>query len=221
MNSEYPHAGKHLNKPIIRDLIPLVYPGEGYFTVNEFRDMIVKYHEEKGGESWIAVEKDAPIRRVLQEFVEQCGWTCLNEKKPYSWGLPKKGSKPPKEGPEPPKDFPVALTLGSGTGSVYLYYYPRDKESANSKRESVWECNIGRTKRSPSKRVREQKEKFDHQSPEIGLEIKTNNPRALEKAIHAILELKGQQVETSGKGSEWFLTSPTEVAGIYTILNSI
>ena len=65
------------------------------------------------------------------------------------------------------------------------------------------------------------KKKFDHQSPEIGLEIKTNNPRALEKAIHGILELKGQKVETSGKGSEWFLTSPTEVAGIYTILNSI
>ena len=77
------------------------------------------------------------------------------------------------------------------------------------------------TKRSIPKRVREQKEKFDHQNPKIGLEIKTNNPRALEKAIHAILELKGQQVETSGRGNEWFLTSPTEVAGIYTILNSI
>ena len=214
MNSEYPHTGKHLNKPIIRDIIPLVYPGEGYFTVNEFREMIAKYHKENGGESWKAVEKDAPIRRVLQEYVEQHGWKRVKEGKAFSWGLPEKSTKPT-------KDRPVTLTLGSGTGSVYLYYYPRDKESANSKRESVWECNIGMTKRSISKRVGEQKEKFDHQNPEIGLEIKTNNPRALEKAIHAILELKGQQVETSGKGSEWFLTSPTEVVGIYTILNSI
>lgn len=214
MNSEYPHAGKHLNKPIIRDIIPLVYPGKGFFTVSEFREMIVKYHKENGGKSWKAVEKDAPIRRVLQECVEQHGWKRVKEGKAFSWGLPK-------ESPEPPKGYPVALTLGSGTGSVYLYYYPRDKESANSKRESVWECNIGMTKRSTSKRVGEQKEKFDHQSPEIGLAIKTNNPSALEKAIHAILELKGQQVETSGKDSEWFLTSPTEVAGIYTILNSI
>ena len=216
MNSEYPHAGKDLNKPIIRDLIPLVYPGDGYFTVNEFREMIVKYHEENGGKSWKAVEKDAPIRRVLQEYVEQHGWKRVKEGKAFSWGLPKKSTKP-----ITPKNCPVTLTLGSGTGSVYLYYYPRDKESANSKRESVWECNIGMTKRSTFKRVGEQKEKFDHQSPEVGLEIKTNNPRALEKAIHAILELKGQQVETSGKGSEWFLTSPTEVVGIYTILNSI
>ena len=100
---------------------------------------------KKGGESWIAVEKDAPIRRVLQECVEQHGWKRVKEGKAYSWGLPKESPKPPKEGPEPPKDFPVALTLGSGTGSVYLYYYPRDKESANSKRESAWECNIGRT----------------------------------------------------------------------------
>lgn len=214
MNSEYPHAGKHLNKPIIRDIIPLVYQGEGYFTVNEFREMIVKYHEENGGDSWEAVEKDAPIRRVLQEYVEQHGWKRVKKGKVFSWGLPEKS-------PKPPKDSVVTLTLGSGTGSVYLYYYPRDKESANSKRESVWECNIGMTKRSTSKRVGEQKEKFDHQNPEIGLKIKTNNPRALEKAIHAILELKGQQVETSGKGSEWFLTSPTEVVGIYTILNSI
>ena len=53
MNSEYPHAGKHLNKPIIRDLIPLVYPGEGYFTVKEFWGMIEKYHMENGGENWI------------------------------------------------------------------------------------------------------------------------------------------------------------------------
>lgn len=216
MNSEYPHAGKHLNKPIIRDLIPLVYPGEGYLTVNEFRKIIVKYHEENGGKSWEAVEKDAPIRRVLQEYVEQHGWKCVKKGKVFGWGLSKKST-----GSITPQNCPVTLTLGSGTGSVYLYYYPRDKESANSKRESVWECNIGMTKRSTSKRVGEQKEKFDHQIPEIGLEIKTNNPRALEKAIHAILELKGQRVETSGKGNEWFLTSPTEVVGIYTILNSI
>ena len=87
----------------------------------------------------------------------------MRKGKAYSWGLPKERPKPPKRRSEPPKDCPVTLTLGSGTGSVYLYYYPRDKESANSKRESAWECNIGRTKRSPSKRVREQKEKFDHQ----------------------------------------------------------
>ena len=128
MNSEYQHAGKHLNKPIIRDLIPLVYPGEGYFTVNEFREMAEEYHKENGGKSWKGVEKDAPIRYVLQEYVEQHGWKRVKEGKAFSWGLPKKR-------PEPitPKDYPVTLTLGSGTGSVYLFYYPRDKESANSK----------------------------------------------------------------------------------------
>ena len=216
MNSEYQHAGKHLNKPIIRDLIPLVYPGDGYFTVKKFLRMIEEYHKENGGEGWGVKWQTGPIRYVLEEYVEQHGWKRVKEGKAFSYGLPKKSTEP-----ITPKDYPVRLTLGSGTGSVYLYYYPRDKESANSKRESLWECNIGRTKRSPSKRVREQKDKFDHQNPEIGLEIKTNNPRALEKAIHAILELKGQRVETSGGGSEWFLTSPTEVAGIYTILNSI
>ena len=216
MNSEYQYAGKPLNKPIIRDLIPKVYPGEGYFTVNEFREMVVKYHRENGGGEWKAVEKDAPIRRVLKELEEQQQWECIKEGKSFSWGLPKEIT-----GSITPKDYPVSLTLGYGTGSVYLHYYPRDKESANSKRKSIWECKIGMTKRPVAKRVREQKEKFDHQTPQIGLEIKTNSPRTLEKAIHAILELKGQRIETSGKGNEWFLTSPTEVAGICTILNSI
>ena len=66
MNSEYPHAGKHLNKPIIRDLIPLVYPGEGYFTVKEFWGMIEKYHMENGGENWIVRWKTGPIRYIAQ-----------------------------------------------------------------------------------------------------------------------------------------------------------
>ena len=214
MNSEYPHAGKHLNKPIIRDIIPLVYPGDGYFTVNEFREMIVKYHEDNGGESWKAVEKDAPIRRVLQEYVEQHGWKRVKEGKAFSWGLPKKSA-------ERPKGSPVPLTLGSGTGAVYVYYFPRDKELAESKHQSVWECKVGRTKRDVGSRVKGQMTTAIYQKPEIGLEIRTDNPRCLEKAIHAILELKGRKIDTDGGGNEWFFTSPNEVMIIQILINGI
>ena len=214
MNSEYPHAGKHLNKPIIRDIIPLVYPREGYFTVNEFREMIVKYHEENGGKSWKAVEKDAPIRRVLQEYVEQHGWKCLNEKIPYSWGLPKKST-------EPTKDSLAPLTLGSGTGAVYVYYYPRDKKLAESEGKSVWECKIGMTESDVGSRVKGQMTAAIYEKPEIGLEIRTDNPRCLERAIHAILELKDKKIDTSGKANEWFFTSPNEVMIIQILINGI
>ena len=214
MTSEYPHAGKHLNKPIIRYLIPLVYPGEGYFTVNEFREMIVKYHEENGGKSWKAVEKDAPIRRVLQEYVEQHGWKRVKEGKAFSWGLPRKSTKPPKGSADP-------LTLGSGNGAVYVYYYPRDKELAESKHQSVWECKVGMTESDVETRVKAQRTTAIYEEPEIGLEIRTDNPRCLERAIHAILELKGKKIDTGSKANEWFLTSPNEVMVIQTLINGI
>ena len=221
MNSEYPHAGKHLNKPIIRDIILSVYPGNGYFTVNEFGEMIVKHHEENGGKSWKAVEKDAPIRRVLQECVERHGWKRVKEGKAFSWGLPKERTEPPKESTEPPKGYPVTLTLGSGAGAVYVYYYPRDKKLAESEGKSVWECKIGMTGSDVGSRVKGQLTAAIYEKPEIGLEIRTDNPRCLETAIHAILELKGRKIDTDGGGNEWFFTSPNEVMMIYILINGI
>ena len=182
MNSEYPHAGKHLNKPIIRDIIPLVYPGEGYFTVKEFRGMIEKYHRENGGKSWIVKGKNNLIYYVLQEYEEQHGWTCVKEGKAFSWGLPKKSTEPPKESTEPPKDSAVPLTLGSGTGAVYVYYFPRDKKHAESEGKSVWACKIGMTENDVETRVKGQMTAAIYEEPEIGLEIRTDNPRGLEKS---------------------------------------
>jgi hypothetical protein len=216
MNSEYPHAGKHLNKPIIRDLIPLVYPGEGYFTVKEFWGMIEKYHMENGGENWIVRWKTGPIRSVLDEYVAQHGWECKNEKKPFRYGLPKKGTQPITS-----KDYPVTLTLGSGAGAVYVYYYPRDKELAESKKESFWQCKVGMTESDVDTRIKAQRTTASYEKPEIGLKIRTDNPRCLEKAIHAILELKGRKIDTDGGGNEWFLTSPTEVMIIQILINGI
>ena len=56
-------------------------------------------------------------------------------------------------------------------------------------------------------RIRAQRTTAIYEEPEIGLELRTNNPRCLERAIHAILELKGKKIDTSGKANEWFLTS--------------
>ena len=214
MNSEYPHVGEHLNKPIIRYLIPLIYPGEGYFTVKEFRGMIEKYHRENGGKSWKVSGKNNLVRYVLQEYEDRHGWTCVDKKKPYSWGLPKKSTKLP-------KDSAVHLTLGSGTGAVYVYYYPRDKRLAESERKSVWECKVGMTESDVETRVKAQRTTAIYEEPEIGLEIRSDNPRCLERAIHAILELKGKKMDTSNKANEWFLTSPNEVMVIHTLINGI
>jgi len=46
--------------------------------------------------------------------------------------------------------------------------------------------------------------------PKIARLFRTSDGSALEAAIHAILALRGREVEDS-PGSEWFLTSPEEV----------
>ena len=70
-------------------------------------------------------------------------------------------------------------------------------------------------------RVKGQMTAAIYEEPEIGLEIRTDNPRCLERAIHAILELKGRKIDTSGGGNEWFLTSPNEVMIIQILINGI
>ena len=118
-------------------------------------------------------------------------------------------------------DTSESLTLGSGKGSVYVYYYPRDKSLAESKRKSVWECKVGMSEGDAEVRVKSQSTTAVYEDPEIGLTIRTDNPRALEIAIHGILGLKDRRIGTSGNRKEWFLTSPTEIAGIYTIVSKI
>ena len=161
--------------------------------------MIKKYHMENEGENWKVRWKIGLIRSVLDEYVAQHGWECKNENKSFRYGLPKKGTQPITS-----KDYPVPLTLGSGAGAVYVYYYPRDKKLAESEGKSVWQCKIGMTGSNVGSRVKGQLTAAIYEKPEIGLEIRTDNPRCLETAIHAILELKGRKIDTDG-GNEWFL----------------
>ena len=113
------------------------------------------------------------------------------------------------------------MTLGSGSGAVYVYYFPRDKKLAESEEKSVWECKVGMTESDVDTRIKAQRTTASYEKPEIGLEIRTDNPRCLERAIHAILELKGRKIDTSGGGNEWFFTSPNEVMMIYILINGI
>ena len=105
-------------------------------------------------------------------------------------------------------------TIGSGKSSVYLYYYPQYRESAESKGEKVWECKIGRTIDSEAHgRIRGQATGLP-ESPKLGLHIKTDRPKKIEDIIHDILKVRGKHIENA-PGTEWFLTSPNEVEEIY------
>jgi T5orf172 domain len=65
----------------------------------------------------------------------------------------------------------------------------------------------------PQKRPSSQIYTSTPDKPVLLLEIKTDHCRALERAIHAILETWGRKI--SGGGTEWFKASREEVLAIY------
>ena len=126
------------------------------------------------------------------------------------WTLPRKNTIPN-------SDLEAEMITGSGKSSVYLYYYPQYRESAESKGEQVWACKIGKTIHSEADgRIRSQATGLP-ESPMIGLHIKTNWPKEVEDIIHDILKVRGTHI-ADAPGREWFLTSPSEVEEIYNFI---
>ncbi|RKU24041.1 hypothetical protein C6503_02135 [Candidatus Poribacteria bacterium] len=117
----------------------------------------------------------------------------------------------------PNSDLDPERTIGSGKSSVYLYYYPQYRESAESKGEQVWACKIGKTIHNEADgRIRSQATGLPER-PMIGLHIKTDRPKKIEDIIHDILKIRGKHIEEA-PGREWFLTSPSEVEEIYNFI---
>ena len=115
------------------------------------------------------------------------------------------------------KNIAPERTIGSGQGSVYLYYYPQYRERAESKDEKVWACKIGMTMHSEADgRIKEQATGLP-ENPKMGLHIKTDKHRQIERIIHDILKVRGKHIEEA-PGREWFLTSPSEVEDIYNFI---
>ena len=105
-----------------------------------------------------------------------------------------------------------SLTIGSGLEAVYLYFNPSEKELADLKGQSNWECKIGMTTTLPVEaRIFSQgvKTAFS-KAPVIGLVIKSDNAYRLEKALHHALHMAGAEAPES-LGSEWFLTNPEKI----------
>ena len=105
-------------------------------------------------------------------------------------------------------------TIGSGKGSVYLYYFPAYKRLAELESETVWPCKIGKARYDAINRIRSQTRTALPEYPEVGLIIKTNDLSLMEKTIQYILKLQGKHKQDA-PGNEWFITSPSEVERVY------
>jgi hypothetical protein len=113
----------------------------------------------------------------------------------------------------------VEKTIGSGSGSVYIYYYPTYKEKALITQSKHWPCKIGRSDINPIDRVISQVGTALPESPIIALILKTDNSSVLEYAIQGILKLRSRWNRAS-PGVEWFNTNPEEIEKIFIFINS-
>lgn len=104
--------------------------------------------------------------------------------------------------------------IGSGSESVYLYYFPTYRRYAESLRDLQWPCNIGRTEGYVAYRIRDQIGDQLPEKPQLALVLRTDDCLWLESKIHAALKRKGKQIEDA-IGEEWFMTSPSAVKSIY------
>ncbi len=120
-------------------------------------------------------------------------------------------SEPEEAEPQPEQRIVINREIGDGPESVYVYYHEAYAELAQLKGASEWECKVGWTVGEPDSRVIGQGALTAFPAPPImGLVIRTENGRALERAIHTALTLAGRRVERNG-GTEWFITSPIRI----------
>jgi hypothetical protein len=115
-------------------------------------------------------------------------------------------------GDEPgPSRLKVECQVGAGPDVFHVYYYERDRRLAGYESRSTWPCKVGFSTGAFDARILGQGVATAHHSPPVvGLVIRTECGRSIEKAIHHALRMAGRAVPDS-PGTEWFETAPDTV----------
>ena len=210
MNNEYKYLGRPLTPSIAQELIKELYAGKTADR-KEIERTVQETHLERGGESSTA-KTHHPAGLALMHMNK----SGLVENSSHGiWIVHAEGDisvQPDSEEVIEPKLD--SKTIGEGTEAVYVYYYPTYRCYAESQGEGVWACKVGQTEKDPDIRIRLQSSTALPEYPEVGLIIKTDKSEILESTIHNVLELSGKSKEDA-PGTEWFITSPSEVEKIY------
>ncbi len=106
-------------------------------------------------------------------------------------------------------------TVGDGAETVYLYFQHAERQVAQHEGQDCWPCKIGFTTQILTNRILQQcTPQSSSVLPIVGLAIKTDDARALERITHLSLEAAGIKM-TDRAGGEWFKTTPEQVADWY------
>lgn len=210
---KYKYAGVELTPNIFSELLISLFDGKQFDRTTAI-NKIKKYHYDGGG---LLNKKD--YISVFKKACQNLSSSGLSNISFGTWRLNYKVQEVEFINKEIKKtvEFTADKTIGTGTNSVYVYYFDTYKKYAESCGRNVWECKIGRTDKDPLHRIFGQSGTCYPELPHIALIIKCTNSIHLESALHNILKLRNQWIEEA-PGTEWFLTSPTEIESFYHVI---
>lgn len=106
------------------------------------------------------------------------------------------------------------IVEGTGTGSVYVYFFPSYRQLAELRQDERWPIKVGMTSLDNAKiRISEQQGTAMPEQPLVAYVRRSDTPLKLERLVHAVLFYRGQQLDDA-PGSEWFSSTPEEVKSI-------
>lgn len=208
MNNQYEYAEKSLTPRIAQHLITELFAGQ---TVQkqEIMRIVDETHRERSGLPPRA-KFNNPVTLALYNMRRE--GLVENPSQGYCFVL--SATQQDDNVDSEPNNLAPEKIIGSGKQSVYLYYYPAYRRLAELQNEEVWACKIGKARNDPISRISSQTRTALPEYPKVGLIIKTDEFTLMETTIQNILKLQGKHIQDA-PGTEWFLTSPSEVETVY------
>lgn len=213
--SEYAYKGIELTPAVLGELLIQLFDGKQFDRQTALTE-VVRYHTEHGGitskQNYIAAFKRAAqdLKEKGLENISYGVWRLSYHEKEIEIVEKKEAAEP------------LVLAekeLGEGDNTVYVYYYDTYREFAEYKGENRWPCKIGRTDKDPLQRIISQAGTCYPERPNIALLLHCEDSALLETALHGVLKFQGKWMPTA-PGTEWFITSPQEVEGIFLALSN-
>jgi hypothetical protein len=108
-------------------------------------------------------------------------------------------------------------TIGEGSQCVYVYFNEAERRLAKHEGRDWWPCKIGFTSQSclTDRLIAQRPGTSIGRPPVVGLLIKTDDGRGLERSLHLALDRVATRIDDA-VGAEWFDTSPQKIMEWYT-----
>lgn len=218
MSQEYPFKGIPLTTSVARHHVPiLLQDGKPHKRVDIIRRM-EEAHAEQGG---VPGNGLAPFKKAIVTLMD--GGRVVKRMDGFyqislDSGTADRENETPPQIAEPTTDVTdnsvcgPARIVGSGAESVYVYYNENDERLARLEGRDFWDCKVGFTAGNVTTRILGQGPQTSMaRLPKVGLIIKTDDAKGLERTLHFALDDAGARIEEA-PGNEWFTTSPERIA---------